>query len=215
MTRKRTRARPTKVKRSTTGSKRGRPLSSIADWLPVTEAIARLKPLLGSELASHQLLKDIRGRRLPAASRCVRLRDGSETFERLTPAELESLNRLWSESYRYAEDIAERPGVRTRTDCWLFIDRRQFDKLYPAATASADNTMPPRAKPGPKPKGDWYVVLGAWLVDVARDDPKRLLNVDALVAEAASVLTDKIGWTPAETKELRQKIVEFLQFVRR
>jgi hypothetical protein len=58
-------------------------------------------------------------------------------------------------------------------------------------------------------------VLAAWLIDVACDDPKRLRNVDALVPEAQAFLRAKIRWAPKESKELRQKIVEFLQLVPR
>jgi len=217
--------------------RRFEPAFSIAVWFPATEAIARLTRLLGSpKLARHQLCRDIRSKRLPAAIRCIRLRDRSETFERLTLSELESFDvesllevnaaEIGGPDGRFCtiddgeyggaeEQSAHAASAAPTTECWLFVDRGRFEKRYPDAAVSANDTMPPRAPPGPKPKGDWYVVLGAWLIDVACDNPKRLRNVDALVVEAKLFLKEKIRWAPTEDKELRQKIVEFLQFVPR
>src|SRR5262249_5509906 len=221
-------------------NRRQRP--STAGWFPATEAVSRLTRLLGylnlamHKLAMHQLCKDIRSKgrkRLPAAIWCIR--DGSETFERLRPSELESFD-VESLLEANAAEIGDRPdgGFGTIDDgehggaeeqsahaasaapmCWLFVDRARFEKLHPDAAARAGDTMPPRAKPGPKPEGDWYTVLAAWLIEVACDDPKRLRNVDALVPEAQAFLRAKISWAPKEPKDCRQKIVAFLQLVPR
>src|SRR5262249_60762738 len=116
-------ARSTKSKSKAKSNKRrpsGKPEFFVADWLPATEAVARLTRLLGSpKLARHQLCRDIRrkgSKRLPAATRCIR-RDGSDAFERLTPAELESFD-LEGLLQANAAEIGDQPngGVRTIDD---------------------------------------------------------------------------------------------------
>jgi len=199
--------------------------------LPATEAVTRLTRLFGfPKLAMQQLCRDIRSKgrkRLPAAIRCIR--DGSETFERLRPSELESFDVESLLEANAAEigygfgimDDGEYGGPEEQsahaTERWLFVDPARFEKLHPdaatpetAASASANNTLPPRRKPGRKFRDDWPILLGAWLVEVACDNPKRLRNVNALIAEAETVLKEELDdWAPPE-KELRMMIVEFL-----
>jgi hypothetical protein len=71
------------------------------------------------------------------------------------------------------------------------------------------------AKPGPKSTGEWPTLVAAWLITVARDNPKQLQNVDALTGEAQDFLVDQIKWAPKDIKQLRAKIVELLQFIAR
>jgi hypothetical protein len=67
----------------------------------------------------------------------------------------------------------------------------------------------------PKPTGDWQIHLAAWLIQIARDDPKRLRNVDRLVADAGTHPDNKkIGWLPQDAKQVRRVIVELLRHVR-
>jgi hypothetical protein len=212
---------------------------SATNWMPATEAVTRLTRLLGSpRLARHQLCKDIRrndGKPLPAASRCI-LRYGSETFERLKESfDVES----WLEAntaeigdrldggvlddgeYGGPEEQSAHAGSAASTICWLFVDRSWFEKLHPAATpetaasASANNTMPPR-KPGQKFKDDWPIVLAQWLLS-RLCDPKllRRTTIAALFVEADAVLQEELGgWSPLE-RELRDMIVELIRRARK
>ena len=198
--------------------------------LPATEAVTRLTRLFGfPKLAMQQLCRDIRSKgrnRLPAAIRCIR--DGSETFERLRPSELESFDveslleaNAADFGYGGIIDDGEYGGPEEQsahaTERWLFVDPARFEKLHPeaatpetAASASANNTLPPRRKPGRKFRDDWPIRLGAWLIEVASDAPKRLRNVNALLAEAETVLKEEFdNWAPPE-KQLRTMIETFL-----
>jgi hypothetical protein len=108
------------------------------------------------------------------------------------------------------------PQTRLDEDWAFFVWKPDFDARWPALSPQVDDGMTTtRAKPGRKPKGDWYTLIAAWLIAVAADEPKRLLNVNALVVEATDFLEDKIDWAPAEAKDLRKKIVELLQLVPR
>jgi hypothetical protein len=200
-------------------------------WFPATEAVTRLtRPLGHPKLAMDQLCRDIRSKgskRLPAATRCI----GSETFERLKPSKLESFS-VESLLEANAAEIGVRPddeiidggvfgppeeqsAAAPTTECWLFVDLARFEKLHPDAAASAGDLMPLRRPPGPKPTGDWYMVLAKWLIRVTYEDSKQLENVDTLVLQAQAFLTGEIGWAPEEPKILRRKIVELLELTRR
>jgi hypothetical protein len=100
-------------------------------------------------------------------------------------------------------------------DFVYFLWHPDVEKAWLAPRQADDDGAPPRAKPGPKPTGDWHTLIAQWLIAVAADEPKRLRNVDALVLEAAAFLDSKIKWAPAEAKDLRKKIVELLELAPR
>jgi hypothetical protein len=93
--------------------------------------------------------------------------------------------------------------------------RREADHEVTPLREAVHEMTPLRAKPGTKPTGDWHTLIAQWLIAVAVDEPKRLRNVDVLVAEASAFLLDEIKWAPAEAKDLRKKIVELLRLVSR
>ncbi|WP_338833541.1 hypothetical protein [Bradyrhizobium septentrionale] len=103
----------------------------------------------------------------------------------------------------------------------FFVWQLALDRLWPppagrAPVEHADaSDAPSRVKPGPKPQDDWPTLIAQWLIEVAVDDPKRLQNVDALVIEAKLFLHNQTGRAPKENKELRDKIRELLERVRR
>ena len=97
----------------------------------------------------------------------------------------------------------------------FFLWHPDVEKVWPAPRQVDDEMAPVRAKPGTKPTGDWYTLIAQWLIAVAADDPKRLLNVDALVVEATAFLEKEISWAPSNPKDLRKKIVELLILVPR
>jgi hypothetical protein len=99
---------------------------------------------------------------------------------------------------------------------WVFyVWKPDLAKALSEAQEPDDGKTAARAKSGPKPTGDWPTLVGTWLIKVGSEDRKRLQNVDALVVDAQSFLSDEIGWAPKEPRELRAVIVDWLRFVRR
>jgi hypothetical protein len=202
------------------GRPRKKLVLSLADWAPLDEAYGRVNTALRSgELASRDLLMHLREGQLPSAMRRV-ARDGTETSERLKPSFWQDVEIR--EEWHFQGDRAiytGRPMVRLHNPAgfsmWFFVARAKFDRLFPVAgsaeVASSGNAAT-KPRPGPKPKGDWPTVLAAWLIKRAAEEPKQLLNIDALVTEFGSFLDEKLGWAPQDPKQLRRKIKELLQF---
>jgi hypothetical protein len=99
-----------------------------------------------------------------------------------------------------------------------YVWQPDLDELYATSARphqDGSNTPMP-VKPGPKPTGDWPMVLARWLIAVALDDAQRLRrpNLNALAAEAEVILRNRIGWAPEDIKVLRAKIRELLPDVR-
>jgi hypothetical protein len=113
-------------------------------------------------------------------------------------------------------------GERYRLGGKLIVKPRHRDVAVARRDFTAGAAALPRSPPGPKPKGDWPEVLGAWLImvsvaeraDVAAGHPSRLGNIPKLAGDAADFLEEKIGFAPQDTQELIRKIRHFLQFVR-
>lgn len=192
----------------------------VADWVPLNEAFARVKAALNSsDLALRDLLDHLRGGRLPSAMRCIG-RDDAETSGELEASFWQQVTL--SEGHN-AHGRSGKVAVRFVDPCdvvtfsaWYFVARRELDTLYPASSAQLNDSSdtPPPITPGPKPTKDWPTFVAKWLIAVAVDDPQRLQNVDVLVAEAQDFLDKRIGWAPKDTKKLRAKIVDLLEFVR-
>jgi hypothetical protein len=186
-------------------------------WLPLADALARVKAVLGpsNDLAVRDLTQHLRAGRLTAGARRVTavFADTDACF-------------VFTRAYFQQDAVVNRPlpepRVRATAGGWyVFIRRAEFDRLYPgavtaAAAVAADDGLPPlpRGKPGRKPRDNWPTLVGAWLIAVAVKDPDKLRNIDALVVDAENFLQQKIGWAPRDTKDLRSKIRHFLQFVR-
>lgn len=195
-------------------------------WLSLADALARAKAVLGpsDDLAAHDLTQHLRAGRLTAGARHVLTsnKDRCFIFSRAFWQDAEVARPLpdafWQASGQ-TPPAHRQPRVRATAlgsgRWYVFIRRRQVDRVYPRADA-ADDGIPqlPRSKPGPDPTGDWPMLLGAWLIGVAVAEPARLHNIDVLVDDAKDFLQEKIGWAPQDTKDLRSKIRHFLQFVR-
>src|SRR5262249_88266 len=106
------------------------------------------------------------------------------------------------------------------------FDADEISRLLPRAKVSAPpsaasseraeaemHANPARNPPGPKLRGDWHIRLAAWLIQIVRDEPKKLTNVDQLTTDASNYLEAEIGWSP-QTKRIRPVIVELLRLVR-
>jgi hypothetical protein len=117
-------------------------------------------------------------------------------------AEVESISHQW-------------PGAQYR---WEFdtdkVQALRKAETHPAAS-EAELTEPQRRRPGPKPTDDWPLLIAAKLIYMARYDPEALQNVDALIKPMQRFLQDEIGWAPQDPKQVREKIVSLLRFVRR
>jgi hypothetical protein len=95
------------------------------------------------------------------------------------------------------------------------FDANEIRALMSGAVHQEDNTpSPSRRKPGPKHTDDWPIIVAAWLILIARDEPGRLNNADRLTADAGKFLDAEIGWAPQDPKQLRRIITELLQYVR-
>jgi hypothetical protein len=191
-------------------------------WLPLIEAHKLLSPQSG--FAIFDLLEALKSDKLGCMRRST-----------TNPGDRESVPALFWEGLEIDEtminvgrtDLYRGPPIQveargqfrdpeTRLEGWAYyVWKPDLDRLLLGPQAEPGAEMPPRAKSGPKPKGDWHTLISQWLIVVAADDPKRLRNVDALVVEAAAFLEEKISWAPAEPKDLRRKIVELLQLVPR
>jgi hypothetical protein len=200
---------------------RKRLLLAPGQWMPLNETFARATACVGSRfLAERDLHRDLLAGRLRSAMRWVG-RDGTETCERLPPSFWEGLT-LVSMSAPELRGLVQVRGIKLTAQgaCYVYVRRREVDRLYPTAARRPDHddasdAPPLRVKPGPKVRGDWPTLVAQWLVGVAAEDPKRLRNVDALVAEAQTFLEGRIQWAPSDSKVLRKKIVELLPAVRR
>jgi hypothetical protein len=216
------------------------------EWMPLeTEIYYRAKASTGaSELACADLQKALQNGRLRSASRHI-VGDKDEpaplapsawrkTFK-LTEFKVPVLGgphgaaragALYRRPLTYG---TERLHVVPRKErsfdgTWYFFGRRDdVDKLYPAATPIVDRAneaadKPPSFKPGPKPKGDWPTLVGAWLIRIALDEPHRLSvtdpNVTELAKSAITFLIQQIGWAPDDDSAVRRVIRHYLQLAR-
>jgi hypothetical protein len=139
---------------------------------------------------------------------------GSVVAFRVTGARRTGAQRPWVTFDHY-------PDQRMDAHAY-FVWRADLDKLFGVPFSSGEENAsdqqdaytPTTAKTGPKPRGNWPVLIEQWLPDGARDYPHGLGNVDQLVVEAENFLRNRIGWAPSNPKRLRAKIRELLRTVR-
>jgi hypothetical protein len=139
---------------------------------------------------------------------------------------------LWfgKDGLRVVEHVLEhvQPGenVVLTVRGWFYVSLPHLDLLLPpphaisAPAVDDDDTSdePPRVRPGPKATGDWPELIDQWLIEVALNDPQKLLppqNIDEIVDEAKLFLHNQIKWAPKDDKDLRAHIVVRLKRVRR
>jgi hypothetical protein len=200
-----------KPRKAKPGNKRRKTEPSLDDprWRPVDEEHKLLSQRLGHQRLAHvDLNRALADGRVRTMRRQIK---GGEP-ERVLP-----------EFWAHRDLVTHANGSFTRIPGGLpdpgsfvyYLWHPDVEKVWPALRQDDDEVAPMRAKPGTKPTGDWHTLIAQWLIAVAADDPKRLRNVDALVAEAAAFLLDEIEWAPAEPKDLRKKIVELLKRVSR
>jgi len=80
--------------------------------------------------------------------------------------------------------------------------------------ADPTTPKPPPARPRTKPPGDWPMLVAAYLIKIAVNEPHRLHGDISDLVEAAQIfLESEIGWMPEE-RALRDKIVELLRLVK-
>jgi hypothetical protein len=215
------------------------------EWAPMEEVWQRAEKVIGSDLRDmrHDLRQDFIDERLIMAVRLF-APDGTETQIKLEPECWQWLKIHYAHSIGGLEEIPEWKTewkAETRKRKWerlaLVVRRRELDKHYPAATtptahagaethanpagaATPSGKDTPRRRPGPKPTGDWPVLLGAWLVNLARNYPQRLDNVvtrstgiDELVEDARAFLVKHARFAPKEPRDIRAYLTEYLQFV--
>jgi hypothetical protein len=199
-----------KPRKAKPGNKRRKTEPSLDDprWLPAQEQYKLLY-----ERSGHSQLVNVDLNKALANGRVRSMRRNIKTGEP---------ERLLPEFWAHRELVIHATGSFTRTqdgpdpgDFVYFLWHPDVEKVWPALRQEDDEAAPPRARPGPRPKDDWYTRIAQWLIAVAVDNPKRLQNVDVLVVEATDFLQNKIDWAPKEPKELRKKIVELLELVSR
>jgi hypothetical protein len=116
-------------------------------WLPLNEAFPRVKASVGGsdELAALDLTARARAGQLPTAARRI-LTGAAEALFVLTREfwQHAEIDRPFPEAGRMHPQVRARVGSNIPAlqlgQWWFFIERRAFDKLYPAVDA-------PRARP--------------------------------------------------------------------
>jgi hypothetical protein len=68
----------------------------------------------------------------------------------------------------------------------------------------------PRRKPGPKPKGNWTELIRRELKRIGRKRAQELENSGELTSELEKFLNSKIGWAPADLRNLNAIKRDFL-----
>jgi hypothetical protein len=180
------------------------------DCLPLGEAIARMVPTLGgSKLAGHWLRELMRSGELESAVRWIAGGfDGQMLIEKLATSSPDQLPPFW-ETHLLDEDVVRRldgsdPGYLGAA---YFVNRRQFDKLYPppkAATPTDKSNRPSRrAPPGPE-------AIKNWKLEVARECVRRAEAQETKLSAPAMVTwcKDSIGHEP-NLRDM-QKLLKFL-----
>jgi hypothetical protein len=196
------------------------PTFSLHEWAPFSEAFTRIVASVGTPtLAGHRLYQDALDGRLEWAQVEI-LPDGKEALTLLKPSDWRQ-RRVWvpipSEERAYVTLVGEIEPVSGH----FFVRRAGLNKRYPTTTSTPPTTGDhpaddkPRRKPGTKAKDDWPMLVAAKLINIARYDPEALENVDALIKPMQDFLKDEIGWWPQDRKQVREKLVFLLQFVRR
>lgn len=104
------------------------------EWVPLTEAQARVAALVGSDLGDHDLHRDLLEGRLPSAYRRI-AKDGSEKCGQVKPS-------WWQEGWGWWSSILSRvvypapDGQPAGNDRFGFYVRRgDLDRCYPVADA--------------------------------------------------------------------------------
>ena len=98
----------------------------------------------------------------------------------------------------------------------FFLWHPNVEEVWPALRQADEEVAPMRdTPPGTKPTRDWPILVAAWLILKACEDPHQLENIDTLVGEAQDYLQKKIGWAPQNPQRIRQKIKDLLQLIRR
>lgn len=187
------------------------------DWVPINVALDRIAPDSTRDLAAYGLRHHLLDERIAAAVRHQQ-HDGKLMSYTLPSAfwrDFEIMPRPTLGGIVQGR-IENTPSgkvthrLRGGGSFYFFISRADLDAQYPPT--GSEDVPARRAKPGPKPRGDWPMVVAAWLVQVALDDPSRIRkpNIDQLAIDAKAMLLKKIKWAPKESKELRQTIRELL-----
>jgi hypothetical protein len=185
-----------------------------ARWLPLTAAHQRWAARTFDDRLALNMLAEALGT----------ARDGLPTMHLSTTGKRRRLKHtIWTERLTLRLDgnglrVVLRPEPKDPFHIvrsfpgWFFVWQPAFERIWPIASpVEHDATTPP---PGLKPKRNWPGLLAAWLVAVAVANPKRLENVDVLVEDATEFLQKKIGWAPADSKQIRKRIADLLQYVR-
>jgi hypothetical protein len=68
----------------------------------------------------------------------------------------------------------------------------------------------PRRKPGPKPKGSWTELIRRELKRIGRKRTQELENSGELTSKLVGFLDSKIGWAPADLRNLNTIKRDFL-----
>ena len=114
--------------------------------------------------------------------------------------------------------VGQRAGVSMPHNHVLYAWGPNIEKIWSFDAPTPATSPPPeggttRRRPGPKPTEDWPILLAAWLIRIACDEPSRLKNVDRLACDAVEHLDEEIKWAPP-TKRIRPVIVRLLRHVR-
>ena len=198
-------------------SKRGKlPLVS-PNWWPLGKAVPYIRVQVGHrDIADWDFLAAVNEGPLRAKieQRNWRTKPPSQKTVLLTPElrrrhELTAhINNAWILRPRTAAIAPITPPYA------LFFWRPDLEKIWPPPRSPNERAIE-RRRPGPKTKDDWPLLIAAKLIHMARHDPEALENVDALIEPMKKFLRNEIGWAPQDPKQVREKIVLLLRFVRR
>jgi hypothetical protein len=185
-----------------------------ADWLPLNDAFEQARRCLGSgELAAGRLHQVLLDGQLTSGQLQLPPIDGVY-FVRSTDGEQRHIlgPEFWRQvqGFTYgngAVRVVPVEGCRVSGYWHFFVLRSDLDRLFPV-TAKADETKPPRRRPGPVTTHDWHAIDG----EIARRciDPKtRQLQVPKNESKLANAVLewcqDQFGREPAES-EMREAV---------
>jgi hypothetical protein len=168
-------------------------ISAVGKWMPVQEALRRLKGAKAKTKAKAELLKPMRSGALPTGIRATRLRNGYAISH---PVWQYPVPSYWDEKDRGngVWQIPEGEDGHAVVLCEGYVDFQTFNELFLLVTAAQE----PTPKLG---RIDWD---DFWKHERARYLGNQLPSEKAYLKEAEALIRDRYGVNTVSDTELRR-----------